>query len=245
MLFATLFVRLGIWQLDRLDQRRAANALILERGTQETRALDPLVSDYGMDPAALEYRSTTVEGIYRPDLEFVSIGRTAGSTSGTLVATPLQLDDGALLIVIRGIVPSGTPGPPVQGYEVPEGRVILTGRIDDGEEPLRIGEPDPEGGVLRSIARIDLGYIDAWIDGDVIPISLILETQVPSGPAGTPVPIPPDELSEGPHLGYAIQWFAFAVIAIIGAFWIVWRAGTESTGRLNDGESAPAPGRLP
>jgi surfeit locus 1 family protein len=245
LLLASLFVRLGVWQLDRLDQRRTANALILERAAQPPRALEPLISQYGLDPAALEYRPTTVEGTYRPDLEFISIGRTAGGVSGTLVATPLERDDGTLLVVLRGIVPSGTPGPPVEGYEAPEGRVVLTGRLDDGEEPLRLGEPDPEDGVIRSISRIDLDYIDTWTDGDVLPITLILDTQEPVGRAAAPQPIPPDEISEGPHLGYAVQWFAFAIIAIIGAIWLVWRAGTEEPqGVIGDGDArGPAPGQ--
>jgi surfeit locus 1 family protein len=30
-------------------------------------------------------------------------------------------------------------------------------------------------------------------------------------------------LDEGPHRGYAVQWFAFAAIALAGAVAVVWR----------------------
>jgi surfeit locus 1 family protein len=225
-LLALLFVRLAFWQLDRLDQRRASNALIAARSDDAPRPLDALIAEFGDDPADLEYRRAIVEGVYRPDLEFFSIGRTFDDLTGTLVVTPLELADGSLLVVIRGLVPAGTPGPPAAGFATPDGRVILEGRIDDGEEPLRIGEPDPVGGTLRSISRIDLAYIDRWTEGDVLPISLVLDRQEPHTPEQTPVPMPEDEPTEGPHLGYAVQWAGFAIVALVGVMVLVWRAGT-------------------
>lgn len=237
LLFAVAFVRLGFWQLDRLDQRRTANALVEERRDQEPRQLVSLVTQYGLGADALDHRPVTVEGTYRSDLEVISIGRTYGEVSGTMVVTPLELADGSLLMVVRGIVPTGTPGPPVEGYEVPSGRVVLEGRLDGGEEPLRLGEPDPADGKVKSISRIDLSYLDRWIAEDVLPVSLVLEAQVPPDPNGSPAPVPPDELTEGPHLGYAVQWFAFAVIVVGGVGGLIWRAGKD----VEDDETEPDP----
>jgi surfeit locus 1 family protein len=132
------------------------------------------------------------------------------------------------MVVVRGIVPGGTAGPPAEGFETPEGRVEVVGTLDDGEEPLRIGEPDPENGILTSLSRVDLEYIDRWTEGDVLPVSLTLVAQEPDNPNGDPIPIPPEELTEGSHLGYAIQWFGFAVIVLIGVGFLVWRAGSKS-----------------
>jgi surfeit locus 1 family protein len=224
------FVSLGMWQLSRLDERRALNATIEARRQEPARPLEGLVGQYGMDPAALVYRSTTVEGVYAADAEIFSIGRTHGDVRGTLVATPLELVDGSLLIVVRGLVPPDTEGPPAAGYAPPTGRVIVVGTIDDGEEPLRIGEPDPEDGVLRTLSRLDLAYINEWVAGEVLPISLVLVEQIPADKEGSPIPIPNDELSEGRHLGYALQWFAFAVIVLVGVGVLLWRAA----GNVND-----------
>lgn len=228
VLLAVAFVRLGIWQLDRLDERRDRNALTQQRMSAEPQSLDELVEDFGLDPELLNLRPAVATGVYRPDLEFFSIGRTVGDATGTLVATPLELDDGTLLVVVRGIVPAGTDGPPAMGYEAPEGSVNVVGTIDDGEEPLRIGEPDPDGGVLTSLSRVDLAFIDRWIEGTVLPVSLTLVDQEPANPVGDPIPIPPDELTEGSHLGYAVQWFAFALIVVAGVGVLVWRAGSNA-----------------
>jgi cytochrome oxidase assembly protein ShyY1 len=226
-LLTLLFVRLGIWQLDRLEERRNRNAAIEAASDAAPAPFGELVARYGLDPVALDRRPAIVTGIYRTDLEFVSVGRTVGDATGTLLLTPIELDDGSLMVVVRGIVPPGTPGPPAEGFEPPAGEVIVTGRLDDGEEPLRIGEPDPEGGVLTSLSRVDLGYVDRWIDGDVLPVSIVLAEQVPANAGSTPIAIPPEELTEGSHLGYAIQWFGFAIVVLVGVAFLVWRAGTK------------------
>jgi cytochrome oxidase assembly protein ShyY1 len=171
----------------------------------------------------LAHRKTSVVGTYRANEEFLSVGRIYGDIVGTLVLTPLERADGTVLIVVRGVAPSGIAGPPAEGYEVPTGLVELEGLVGQGEEPLRIGESDPETGTIESISRVDLAYIDRWVEGEVLPFTLLLETQSPAS-ALEPIRIPPEELSDGSHLGYAIQWFAFAVIAVIGTGALLMRA---------------------
>ncbi|GMQ94416.1 MAG: SURF1 family protein [Acidimicrobiia bacterium] len=226
LVLVVAFVRLGLWQLDRLEERRGLNATIEARMAEPARPLVGILGQYGDDGEALLYRRAEVEGTYRTDAEFFSIGRSIGDVRGTLVATPLDRSDGTVLIVVRGLVPPGTTGPPAAGFEPPEGLVKLIGRIDDGEEPTPIGESDPEGGDLTSLSRLDLEYIDRWVEGEVLPITLILEDQEPPDSEGEPRRVLREELSEGSHLGYAIQWFSFALIVGIGVAALVYRAGT-------------------
>lgn len=235
---AVVFVRLGFWQLSRLEDKRAHNAIVASRIEGEPRSLEGLVGQFGSDPEVLVDRSAVVTGRYIHADEFYSVGRNYDGLIGTLVMTPLALDDGSVMVVVRGLVPVGTPGPPAAGYETPLGIVTLTGRLDDGEEPLRIGEPPPENGVLSQISRVDLAYIDRWYDGSVLPIDLVLETQVPSNAGASPIAVPMAELNEGRHLGYAVQWFAFAVIVTIGIAALVWRAGASEVSPSTDPEPA-------
>ena len=229
VLISVVFVRLGMWQLDRLEERRAFNATVVARTAEPVRPLGGVLGQYEGTVDEMKHRQVRVEGVYRVEDEFFSVGRLVDDISGTLVATPLDLDDGTVLIVVRGLVPPGTPGPPAQGYEPPEGRVVLEGRLDDGEAPTAIGEPDPADGELVSLSRLDLEYIDRWVDGDVLPVTLMLENQDPIDPEGMPVRIPSEELTEGSHLGYAVQWFAFALIVSVGVAALVFRAGTAES----------------
>ncbi len=241
VVLTTGFVRLGFWQLDRLDERRERNATIAARMSEPARPLEGILGHYGEDVDEMLYRTARVEGVYRVDDEFFSIGRIVSDESGTLVATPLDLADGSVLIIVRGLVPPGTAGPPAQGYEPPLGTVSLVGRIDDGEEPLLIGEPDPPDGHLGALSRIDLAYIDRWVDGDVLPITLILEEQSPTDRAEGPIRVPPEELTEGSHLGYAIQWFSFAIIVGVGVAALVHRAGMRDDANEADPDRASLP----
>lgn len=218
-----LFLRLGVWQLQRLDERQARNETIVARLDEPMRPLMGLIADHGGDGALLAHRRTTIVGTYRADEEFMSIGRVYGDIVGSLVATPLDLEDGTVVIVLRGIVPAGTDGPPALGYEVPRAEVVLEGIIGEGEAPLRMGEPDPPSGTIESLSRIDLGYIREWLDGDVLSFTLLLGTQTPAS-ADEPIRIPPEELSDGSHLGYAIQWFAFSIIVSVGVGALLLRA---------------------
>lgn len=241
IVFALVFVRLALWQLDRLEEVRAFNATVEARSSEPPRPLEGILGQYGSHVDAMLHRTAVVEGVYRTSDEFFSIGRTAGDVQGDLVATPLDLADGTVLIVVRGLLPPGAAGPPAQGYEPPMGLVSLVGRIDDGEDPTRIGESAPEDGRLESLSRLDLVYIDRWLDGDVLPITLILEEQAPPDQNGTPLRMPQEELTEGSHLGYAVQWFAFTIIVVVGVAVLVYRAGRRDDPIEADRDGASQP----
>src|ERR1044072_3911670 len=55
--------------------------------------------------------------------------------------------------------------------------------------------------------------------GDVSPggfLPFVIQVTGPDPAAGLPRRWPPPVLDDGPHLSYAIQWFSFAVIALVG-----------------------------
>jgi surfeit locus 1 family protein len=226
IMISLLFIRLGIWQLDRLDERRAQNTTIEGRMAEPPRPLVGILGQYGGDADAMAYRHAVAEGEFRTDDEFFSIGRTYGDLSGTLVATPFDLEDGSVLIVVRGLVPPGTPGPPAPGYEPAAGVMRIEGPLQPGEESTAIGESPPDAGDLTSLSRLDLEYIDRWVSGDVLPVLLFLEGWTVLNPENIPEPIPRPELTEGSHLGYAVQWFAFALIVFFGVAALVYKEGT-------------------
>lgn len=241
VLIALIFMRLGVWQLDRLEERRADNATIESRMVEPARPLVGIVGQYGDDAHEMAYRRAVAEGEFRTDAEFFSIGRTYDDLTGTLVATPFDLVDGSVLIVVRGLVPPGTPGPPAPGFQPADGRMAIEGPLQPGEQPTAIGESDPADGQLTSLSRLDLAYIDQWVEGDVLPVMLMLDAWTVPYPEATPKPIPEQELTEGSHLGYAVQWFSFALIVVIGVAVLVYKAGTEEA----VSETAPDQTSLP
>ena len=86
--------------------------------------------------------------------------------------------------------------------------------------------PDASG-VVRTL---DVAGIASTLPYDVAPQPLQLAEQKPPQPGDLPVPVALPELSEGPHLSYALQWFLFAAVAIVGAAILVRREKRLPTG---------------
>jgi surfeit locus 1 family protein len=218
---AILFANLGLWQLRRLDERRELNATITDRSGAAPVQLGTALATHGTDPDALAYRHVVVEGEYDPASEVTVIGTTLNGRSGHDVVTPLDTD-GATIAVRRGWVPIDSEGPPVAGAEPPLGPVELVGLLLESETAGSLGTPCPDG-IYRRVGRVDLDALAGqW--SDLLPVYILLETQNPAG-GDLPVPRPPPEPAEGSHLSYAIQWFIFTAIVLIGFPALVYRSG--------------------
>ena len=215
------FVNLGLWQLRRLDERRGINATIERRATAEPVPLGIVLATHGTDSDALVYRRVSVAGTYDQADEVLIIGTTLNQ-SGNDVLTPLRIE-GVTIAVNRGWVPIDAGGPPVAGAAPPVGAVEVTGVLLKGQRFGSLGTPE-EDGRFDLMGRIDLDALTPQWGNDLLPVYLLLESQDPAG-GELPMPRPPPEAGEGPHLAYAAQWFMFAVIAAIGFPVLIYRTG--------------------
>jgi len=218
---AATCVALGLWQLRRLEERRALNAEILDR-----RSDAPVtISDTSAEAAAGPYRVAVAQGTYDVPHEVLVYGRSLDGEAGHLVVTPLVLEDASAVLVIRGWVPFAMQTAPVRGAAPPAGEVRVRGTLvtDEGDGSV---VPDAKG-VIRVL---DVGGIASSLAHDVFPLPLQLAEQAPRQSGSLPRPVPLPELSEGPHLSYAIQWFSFAAVAVAGAAILLRRDGRSATG---------------
>ena len=208
-----LFASLGMWQLQRLDERQALNATVEARMAAEPIEFGVLLAENGVDPEVLEYRRVTVAGIYGVEDEIILQARTLNSRSGHNVVTPLTWE-GGVVAVNRGWVPIDSEGPPVPTARPPDGEVVVTGILLTSEERGPTGVENPDGS-YDNIGRLDLALLEPQWGPGLAGVYVQLEAQDP--PQGAfPIPLPSPEIGEGPHLSYAIQWFVFALIIMIG-----------------------------
>jgi len=213
-------VRLGFWQLDRLAERRARNAAIhaqLER--------PPLRLPEDLDLATdLAYRRATARGVFDPAGEIYLTSRSREGIAGVHVVTPLILADGGpALLVDRGwladtVYRAGSS----DGWAWP-GAVEVEGTLlpSQSEPSLAFFAdrlPGPGDLPLKNWRALYIPGIGSQLAYPVLDVYLAQDSPPPE--ASMPQPEPELDLSDGPHLGYAIQWFSFAAIAIGGA--IVW-----------------------
>jgi surfeit locus 1 family protein len=205
-------VNLGFWQLRRLDEKRDRNALIEARSDRPMTPIGELL-DPGDDDARVEgvrYRSVTATGTYDDAATVAVRNRTQDGVAGAWLVTPLQLQGGERVGVIRGFVGIASDGSVVDA-PAPAGKVTVTGLV-----------VDPDG--LDGTAPSDVAPLLAAGDGMLPALLRADESDPPEPNAADPtrpepdsiLPVPPPELSEGPHLGYAVQWFIFSAIAVVG-----------------------------
>ena len=219
---AAVCVRLGFWQLDRLQERRASNQRITAGLEAPITALAPLLAGSQGDPA---YRRVHVEGTYLVEHELFAYGRPLDGRAGDHVLTPLRVaPDGPDVLVDRGWVPfDAQRSAPATDAAPPAGPVSIVGVV----LPAEPGEAFPEG-EGTSVRAIDPVAIGASLDLDLAPWYVVLQGQRPT-PGPLPVPARLPALDEGPHLSYAIQWFSFAAIALVG-YVLLARRGRAAAG---------------
>jgi cytochrome oxidase assembly protein ShyY1 len=215
LLLAVTMIGLGFWQLRRLDEKRDHNRLLDERSMAAPVDVEGGPSPSPDEADGLTYRTGVAVGTYQPGAEVLVRSRSLGGDPGAWVLTPLRLADGRELVVNRGWIPaSGAPQLPA-GAAAPAGEVTVRGLLMASQQRGSFGPRDPVEGHLTSLARADLGRLQAQVDAPLYPLYLQLQAQDPA-PADLPVVLPPPDRDEGPHLGYAVQWFLFTVIGVTG-----------------------------
>jgi surfeit locus 1 family protein len=220
-----LLIRLGFWQLDRLAERRAANAHLVAQ-----LELSPLnLTGQTLAPAGLDLRRGRVRGTYDFAQEMVLRNRAFDGAPGVHIITPLRIagSDTAVL-VDRGWIPYDQAAPDSRKiYDQPAGEVEVQGVLHLSQARLNFLSPadpslSPDRPRLDEWFRVDIPRVQQQIPYPLL--SVYLEEGQPNlaalPPMSTSDALPrPDiqiDLSDGPHLSYAIQWFAFAAILLVG-----------------------------
>ena len=211
---AIVFVCLGLWQIGRLHERRTFNATIEQ---QQRGAPLPLV-DLPHDTAQAHYRAASVDGMYDYDHEIVLSYRTRRGSPGVDLLTPVRIagSDTAVL-VNRGWVysPDGASVDRARWHEGSMARLKGYVELVTADTVLAVSR-HPR--VVRHVSRAEL---TSKIPYPVASFYLIAfgDTTDMAHPARRDLPV----LDDGPHRGYAFQWFSFALIAVAGAAIVVRR----------------------
>lgn len=185
---AAVCVTAGVWQLGRLEQRRMRNAARAAR-----LALPAIELRSGISADSARQRRVVARGVYDFSAERTWPGRSFQGTPGVALVTPLRLADGSAVLVDRGWVPS-----------------------PDAFHVDHALYREPDAATVAGIALIPpRGRGDVDVAG-FLPFVIQLETPEPPPNRGLPRRWPPPAFDDGPHLSYAIQWFSFAVIALVG-----------------------------
>ena len=214
---AAVCVRLGMWQLDRRAQRQARNDLVASR-----LAMAPLelTADYS-DPDSLDFRRASVRGSFDFERQIVVVARSYNGTPAVNVVTPLRVTGGGAVLVERGHALS------------PDARTVDLEALVEPDSSVAVGvllpvegEVAPAHGWPRYVRRANPIELEAAYPYALFPL-LLRRTQLPAAAPKNLAVVPLPELTGGPHLSYAIQWFSFALIAVVGSVVLFLRSSGE------------------
>jgi surfeit locus 1 family protein len=224
-----VLARLGVWQLDRLAERREANvALTTALNSQPIRLNDELeefmVYQPGEAPEELANRNAIVTGKYDFDNQIAVRLQVWQGNTGFRLVTPLIIEPGDLngekitVLVDRGWISEEAYASDNRSYDGANGIESVEGYIAMTETLLRQASGAPEftnSGI--EVYRVDLAAIQSVIPYRLMPIFLRENPRPDDADDTLPVRIPREvDLSDGPHLGYAAQWFIFSLGLGIG-----------------------------
>jgi surfeit locus 1 family protein len=227
IVLAAICVRLGFWQLHRLQERRERNALVTARLSDS--AVDPMALP--RDTASARFRRVRVSGTPDYAHELIYAVRTHNGSPGVNLLTPIRLQNtDTAVLVNRGWIYS------------PDGATIDESRWHDRDSTF-VGYaeelPSTPGSTYANrttvIARLSHDVVAKALPYPVLPFYVIaLDTGDTSNTATRAARLTTPALDEGPHLNYAIQWFGFAAVALIGAGFVV-KQQRDDAARGRDG----------
>jgi len=217
IVLVVVMVYLSIWQFQRLDQRKAFNAVVRANSTQQIVSIEKLISS---KPADVEWRRVIVRGTFRPAGEVLALNRSQDGAAGLDAVTPLDFKSGGMryvLIVDRGFIPLGTDVP-----LAPVGEVEIVGRVRLSQE-RRVGSlRDPSTGVLGEVQHIDVMRLNKQIraSSDQKVLSFYIDLlHSPQVTTALPARVADPTTNNGSHFSYAVQWLLFSACAI--AAWVI------------------------
>ena len=207
-----IFVRLGIWQLHRLDERRARNALVISR----LKSPEVPFSELPRDTAESRFRRVQVTGTPDYEHELLWAARTHNGSPGLNFLTPVRVagNDTAVL-VDRGWVYS------------PDGSTVDEAKWRDSATTFSgYAEEIPAAGGTayvsrpQTIARFGIEVVRKALPYPVASTYIIMTGDSTSAANRVArLTVPP--LDEGPHFNYALQWFGFALVTVVGVGYII------------------------
>jgi surfeit locus 1 family protein len=203
-----ILLGLGSWQVDRLIWKQD---LIESRQAQAEMPPIAVPTDTVLDPE-LGFRAAYAEGRFLNDQEKYLMARTRRGNVGFQVITPLEQEDGRVIMVNRGWVPTDNRDPATRPESLIEGPVKVTGFL---RLPAEKHWAQPENDPLKNQwFYVDVDHM-AEDTGAELASPYYLELDETPVPGGLPIGGQAKVSLPNNHLEYAITWYSLALTLIV------------------------------
>jgi len=209
---AALCVRLGLWQWHRMEHKKHEQAVIERHLRTDAIPIQTALRLGGGVAEDDEWTRVRATGTFDPRRQVTVKFTTREGKAGADVVTPLVLADGSALLVNRGWMPTeNTNARPTDIPAPPPGQVAVEGWLRPDNQ-AGDNAVVPVGGQVRAVASQGL---ERYVGRTLLPGFINLQKPAPVGL----VPEPRPHVGHALNFFYALQWWFFAGLALIGPFW--------------------------
>lgn len=204
-------VALGLWQLDRAQQKAGLLDQWRSRQDAPPRPLAEVLAG-----EAARFTPVAAEGRFDEAHQFLVDNKIREQRPGYHVLTPLRIPGAERAVLVnRGWVPLGEGRADLPALPAPDDPVRVTGTLAPPPRAgIRLGPADPgQGRWPKVIQYMDRKRMGEQLGYPVAGRVIRLAAASPHGfkrEWGSPVPFGPQR-----HVGYAVQWFALAAALLI------------------------------
>jgi cytochrome oxidase assembly protein ShyY1 len=219
VLFVPIAIYLGLWQLERSEQRNERNRELISQLQAESRSLEQVP-----DTASLkEWTPVSTSGRFEIGTDILVRRRQLGGFNGFYVLSAFRSEDGKSYLVNRGwLLAKGAADAEIAVPPAPVGPVRLDARWRTAEEvtsALPADLPDRQVLVIAPSQIVERYKKVGLVDEAGYLQANVAQSQVPEALETVTLPA----IGQGPHLAYAVQWMIFGAAAVVGWFLLAKR----------------------
>jgi surfeit locus 1 family protein len=217
--FAGLTTWLGLWQLDRAEEKRARQAAFDEAAALPVLDISAITT---LPVASMPYRRVRVSGQFDHTYQIYLDNRMHQGRPGYHVIVPLVFPGGVVL-VNRGWLAAASDRAVRPQAPLASARVTVEGWLIPAQSRyVELSEQGVEGAVWQNLS---LARYRAWYQTKhraELPDRMLLQTSPAADGLLRDWPQPDTGMER--HLGYAAQWFAMTVAIIaLYAYYGLWK----------------------
>ncbi|MFZ2403604.1 MAG: SURF1 family protein [Methylobacter sp.] len=213
----SVLLALGMWQLDRSEQKQAFLKLQEQAAATETLHLSAVMEN---NTELQRYRQVAVTGRYDVTHQFLIDNQISGGKAGYFVLTPLVLTGGTKAVLVnRGWIPLNRDRSALPDLQVNNPEATITGRINNFPSVgIKLaGAEIPTAGWPSVVQVVDSNVLAKKLGYSLFQFQIELAKELPDGYKRewhTSTIMLPEQ-----HTAYAIQWFALALTLTILFIW--------------------------
>jgi surfeit locus 1 family protein len=213
IIIVALFVKLGIWQLHRYHYKKAIQDDFAARVNLAPQPLAVVLDQFQKNSDDFRFRPVIIKGQYDTH-QILWDNRIVNSQVGYDVITPLKINDHSAVLVDRGFVPANAMREVIANIDAPTTRIAIEGLLSVPSKNFVLG-PEIEAGETKwpvKVMRIDPNLLSQKLGYSLMPYLILLKPNQSNGFVRQWQM--PNMMAER-SLGYAFQWFAFAVTLLV------------------------------